>query len=307
MRVTQNMLSNTMLLNLNNSLTRMDRLQEMLSTGKKISKPSHDPIVAVRGMLYRTNLVENKQFRENTDAAISWLEQSETAISEGVQILMRMKELLTQAANDTNSQGEREKIMQEMVQLRDQLGAVANTSFSGKNIFSGTQITNSAYDQSAQDMRSSPDINNDEINIEVSQQIYVPVNVTPDELFGAQGNSIFTDLGKIDSAGNATSGIFQHLQQSDGTAIKNDLAVIQKHMDNFLKVQASVGSRMNRIELIQNRLDTQSYGTEKMLSDEEDADLARVIIDLQNNENVHRAALASGSKIIQPTLLDFLR
>jgi flagellar hook-associated protein 3 FlgL len=298
MRVTQNMLSNNMLYNLGSSLSRMERLQDMLATGKKVSKPSHDPIVATRGMLYRTNLSEIAQFRSNTDEAMNWLDQAESSIGEGANILTRVKELLTQAANDTNSNGEREKIAAEIRQLRDQLGSVANTTFAGKYIFSGTNILTPPYDKAAMDLTGS--INDNEINLEVSSNIKIPINVKPNDLFSVNGagNTVFADLTQV----------IDHLENGAPTSdIQSDLTTIQNHIDNFLKVQASAGSRMNRIELLQNRLDTQEFGTEKMLSDAEDADLAKVIIDLQNNENVHRAALAAGSRIIQPTLLDFLR
>ncbi|MED0681388.1 MULTISPECIES: flagellar hook-associated protein FlgL [Aneurinibacillus] len=301
MRITQNMLNNNMLYYLGNSWQRMERLQEMLSTGKKISKPSHDPIVASRGMLFRTNFSEIEQFRSNTDEAMSWLTQTESAVGEGIDILLRVKELLTQAANDTNGREERQKIATEIRQLRDQLGSVANTTFADKYIFNGTHTLTPPYDKTAEDLIS--DVNNSEIPLEVSTNVKIPINVQPDELFKTGGSTVFAVL----------KNVISHLDPSPTdppptTAdIQNDLEIIQSHIDNFLKVRASVGARMNRVELLQNRLGNQSFGTEKMISDGEDADLAKVIIDLQTNENVHRAALAAGSRLIQPSLLDFLR
>ncbi|WCN38133.1 flagellar hook-associated protein FlgL [Aneurinibacillus uraniidurans] len=298
MRITQNMLNSDMLYNLDSSLQRMDRLQEMLSTGKKVSKPSHDPIVASRSMLFRTNISENDQFRSNTDEATNWLDQAESTISQGNTILTRVKELVTQAANETNGPEERQKIGAEITQLRDQLGVLANTTFAGKYIFSGTEIETKAFDESAVPPDLSAAINSDAINIEVSTGIKIPINVPADELFkGTNSETTFDMLDKLITDLNSPT-----LQDMQG-----HLGKIQNHIENFLKVQASVGARTNRIELTQNRLDTQRDGTEKMLSDGEDADLAKVIMDLQNNENVHRAALSAGSRIIQPTLLDFLR
>jgi flagellar hook-associated protein 3 FlgL len=297
MRITQNMLNNTMLSNLNNSMTRMDRLQDMLATGKKVSKPSHNPIVAVQGMMYRTNLADNEQFKDNTNEASSWLQQTETSISEGVQILLRVKELLTQAANDTNSQGERQKIAEEVSQLKEQMGTVANTTFADRYIFSGTQVDKPAYDTSTGDLSAA--IDNNDITLYVSQTVSIPINVTAENIFGSQGGS--TSIFK------ALDSIVSDLNNSNTANIQGDLNTIQGYLDKFLQQEASVGARQNRIELMQNRLDSQHDGTEKMLSDAEDADMAKVIMDLQNEENVHRAALSAGSRIIQTTLLDFLR
>lgn len=94
---------------------------------------------------------------------------------------------------------------------------------------------------------------------------------------------------------------------ADGKQLTGYLDTIQNHIDNFLQVQSEIGARMNRLEIIQNRLETQSQSIEDMMSMNEDADPARVIIDLQNNEYVYRSALAAGARIIQPSLLDFLR
>lgn len=295
MRITQNMLNNNMLYNLGNSLGRMDRLQDMMSTGKKISKPSHDPMVAIRGMLFRTKLSENEQYRANTDEAVNWLDQAESSISEGGSILARIKDLITQAATDTNGVSEREKISAEVRQLREQLGTVANTTFAGKYIFSGTQILTPPYNGTNIDSG----INEDPINLEVSTNIQVQINVTAKEMFGEAPNSTFNMLDKVIS----------HLESDPAVTdkLKADLDEVQKHIDNLLKVRASVGGRTNRIELMQDRLETQHDGTEKMISDGEDADPARVIIDLMNNENVYRSALGAGARIIQPSLLDFLR
>ncbi|MED0670827.1 flagellar hook-associated protein FlgL [Aneurinibacillus aneurinilyticus] len=295
MRITQNMLNDNMLYNLGKGLSRMDRLQDMMSTGKKISKPSHDPMVAIRGMLFRTKLSENEQYRANTDEAANWLDQAESSIGEAGSILARIKDLITQAATDTNGVSEREKISAEVRQLREQLGTVANTTFAGKYIFSGTQTLTPPYNGTNIDSG----INEEPINLEVSTNIQVQINVTAKELFGEVPNSTFNMLDKVIS----------HLESDPAVTdeLKADLDEVQKHIDNLLKVRASVGGRTNRIELMQDRLDTQHDGTEKMISDGEDANLARVIMDLMNNENVYRSALGAGARIIQPSLLDFLR
>ncbi|GEN35043.1 MULTISPECIES: flagellar hook-associated protein FlgL [Aneurinibacillus] len=306
-RVTQNMLNNKMLHNLNKSLVRMERYQEMLSTGRKVNRPSDDPVAAIRSMLYRINIAENKQFRENTDEAINWLTQSESSVSEGVNILTRVKELLTQAANDTNSEGEREKIADEIKKLRDQLGAVANTTYVGKYIFNGEKTSIPPYDEASQDLKPASDLSFAEIQLEVSTGIKIPINVDASKIFINDDPNNDGDTSDSTTVFKALKDAIAHLEANDDANIRNDLKVIQGHIENFLTEQASIGARVNRIELIQNRLDTQNYGNEKMLSDNEDADLAQVIMDLQNNENIHRAALAAGSRIIQPTLLDFLR
>ena len=211
MRITQNMLNNSMLRNLNNSLTRMEKLQEMLSSGKKVSKPSDDPVAVARGMFYRTAMTENEQFQSNANKAVSELQTVESAVSEGKDVLLRIKELMTQASNDTMSVGDRQKIRDELIQLRDHLGSVANTTHAGVYLFSGTDTDNAPYgelDPALQQKYKDKDgkvpdgvdpsllpfasskgytnTNQQPILRELSQQIYLPVNVNGVKLFGQQ-------------------------------------------------------------------------------------------------------------------------
>ena len=78
-------------------------------------------------------------------------------------------------------------------------------------------------------------------------------------------------------------------------------------MDNILRVRFGIGARMNRLELTANRLDDDYVNFTKLMSKNEDVDMAEAIMNLQNEENVYRASLSAGAKVIQPSLVDFLR
>jgi flagellar hook-associated protein 3 FlgL len=82
-------------------------------------------------------------------------------------------------------------------------------------------------------------------------------------------------------------------------------------MDNHLNIlqaeRSEMGARYNRLEMIDNRLGKTEVMANKIISDNEDADMEKVITDLTIQESVHRAALSVGARIIQPTLMDFLR
>jgi len=89
--------------------------------------------------------------------------------------------------------------------------------------------------------------------------------------------------------------------------IQKSLGRIDNIMEQVLSVRAEIGAKTNRVELTQNKLSAQELTFTKLLSDNEDADMAEVIMNLQMEENVYRASLSAGAKIIQPTLVDFLR
>ncbi len=85
------------------------------------------------------------------------------------------------------------------------------------------------------------------------------------------------------------------------------LSKMDQHIDIFLKEQARVGAKQNRVEMMEDRIAQQEVTATKILSENEDVDMERVITELLTQESIHRAALSVGAKIIQPTLVDFLR
>jgi flagellar hook-associated protein 3 FlgL len=301
MRVTQGMLAENMLRNLSVSYARLGKYQDQLATGKKINRPSDDPVVAMKGMIYRTNLTEVEQYKRNFSEAYSWIENSDAALDQATQALQRIRELVVQASNDTYEASQRAAISEEIKQLTEHLASIANTKVEDKYIFNGTDTLKQPVDLS----QTPPVVskNTDEIKIELSKGIYIPVNVNPTKVFNydntAKGNGLFSDLEFLNNDLNDAT--------KSGKDISQYLSYIDQHINNLLNARAELGARMNRIELMEERVDQQEVIANRMLSDNEDADIERVIIDLKTQESVHRAALGVGARIIQPTLLDFLR
>lgn len=290
MRVTQSMLSNNMLRNLSQSYSRLGKYQDQLATGKKITRPSDDPVVAMKGMDYRTNLTEVEQFKRNLSEVYNWIENSDASMDKATQVLQRLRELTVQASNGTYEEGQRESIAEEVKELREHLANIANTQVAGKYIFNGANTSNAPFDK---DGKRITTIGGD-VNIEVSKGIKLAVNINPDEAFP---EALFTELSDFEKA----------LRDDNQAGINQYLGQLDTRMDNIVAARAELGARNNRVELIEARIDEQEVIANRILSDNEDADIERVITDLKTQESIHRAALGVGSRIIQPTLMDFLR
>jgi flagellar hook-associated protein 3 FlgL len=138
--------------------------------------------------------------------------------------------------------------------------------------------------------------NTQDFEVEVMKGIHVGVNIRPQNVFSAE---MFKDI----------SDFFKTLEAPDSTAenIKVFLNKFEGHLDNVTSERAELGARLNRVELIENRLGQQEIIAKQTMSENEDVDFEKVIIDLKTQESIHRAALAAGARIIQPTLMDFLR
>lgn len=298
MRVTQNMLNNNMIMNLNRSMKNMEKYQDQLATGRKINKPSDDPVIAVRGMYYRTSLLEIDQFKRNVSEAQNWMDLTDKSIMEAGDVLKRAKELLIQGANDTLGQPSRDAISKELSQLRDQLGTIANASIGGRYIFAGTETDQPPYAEGADGKRTFINENNAKIELELDKGINIPVNVNGTEIFSVPDRQ------------NGVFGLFDRMiedMDNGGKQASSQLGDLEEQIDVVLSVQASLGARSSRIDLISARLDSSETNLKTLMSKNEDADIAQVITELRNQENVHRAALGAGARIIQPSLLDFLR
>ena len=97
MRITNNMIVNSYLTSFNSALERQNKLQEQLSDGKLIHRASDDPVRAVRSLKYNTNLAENVQFDQNVKDATSWMETTDSAMTQLSSIMTRVRELVVSA------------------------------------------------------------------------------------------------------------------------------------------------------------------------------------------------------------------
>jgi flagellar hook-associated protein 3 FlgL len=285
------MLTSNFLRNLSSSYERLGKYQEQLETGKKINRPSDDPVVALMGMKYRTEVNHIEQYTRNLSTAYSWMDSSDDALSQATDVLQRIKELVTEASNDTYSDGDREDAEKEIEQLKHQLESIANTTVAGKYIFNGTATSEKPVDLAT----STFSQNQDAVKVKVSEGVEIQINTDTTNVFGEE---LFQDINDLQQA----------LQNGSSSQEVGDfLSKIQRHLDQVTAAQAELGARQNRVDMMKDRLDGQMVTAKKILSDNEDADMEKVITNLITQESVHRAALAAGARIIQPTLMDFLR
>ncbi len=449
MRITNSMMINNILTSLNKNRASLASLEEQKATGKKIQRPSDNPIVAARALKFRTNISEIKQYETNTNDALSWLSVTEQAIKNSTEITKRISELSVQGSSGGLTTKNRESMIEEIKQLRQQLVNEGNVSYAGRHVFTGYQTNKSLVYESADNtenflitehlegsqMETVKRVYGDEIHeasrirlgygtineatvpatipgytvIAMSStdtlssvppaanEAYAPglnevhfltdtgelifnqenVNATsppvlpgdpelipttfdfdyekdsfkkgdvrPDHYFDSTNlttgdvftvteeamtyqvsysqdmqvnvmgyDFITTDLVRdLDEIISATTSISYDESLSD--ELKQDLLTEQfssligkmdKHIQNNLNVTSLIGGKVNRLELTLNRLSENKLNFNDLLSENEDVDMAETLIKFSAQEVVYNIALSSSSKIIQPTLLDFMR
>ncbi|TXK80951.1 flagellar hook-associated protein FlgL [Paenibacillus sp. N3.4] len=296
LRVTQGMLNTQLLRNLNGNMTRMDKLQDQLSTGRKINKPSDDPVGISSSMRYRSELGVNDQYQRNVDATVSFLDYSDTTLGQMGQVMQRGRELAVEASNGTNPSESLNAIKTEIDQLYNQLTNIGNSQFNGKYVFNG-QITDKAPFPDPNDAANAV-TDNGEIKFEIGAGVQIAMNKTATDIFGKSGDKnnvfqIFKDLSVALSTGNSKE-------------IQDSIGKMDERMSIVLAARSDIGAKTNRIQLAEDRLKDIGINLQSLQSKTEDADMSIVITNLKMEENVYQASLSAGSKVIVPTLVDFL-
>ena len=169
-----------MLRNLSSSYERLGKYQDQLSTGKKVTKPSDDPVVAMKSISYRTNMEEVAQFKRNFSEAHNWIENSDSALDKTTLVMQRIRELTVQASNGTYEETQRGSIGEEVKQLKEELISLANTKVGNKYIFNGIDTTTKPVDPANPTAVRNPV---KDVGIELAKGIVMNVNVNPTRVF----------------------------------------------------------------------------------------------------------------------------
>lgn len=294
MRITQSMLSTNLLRNLNQSYGELDKHFNQLNTGKKFNRPSDDPVAAMKGINFRTELHQIEQFQRNTNEAHNWFDNTDAALDQINTGLGRLRYLAVQASNGTYGEAELQSIRAEVEQIELDLVDMVNTKVNDQYIFNGTKTDTSPLEDGAftDDFFSQQDI-----RIEVADGTMLEINVNGNEVFiNEEGEDLFTMIGR-----------FMDKLETGSQDIDDSIDELDTFINQTINARAGLGARMNRLELIENRLSQQEIVATSTLSENEDVNYAEAITNLITQESIHQAALSSGARILQPTLLDFLR
>jgi flagellar hook-associated protein 3 FlgL len=282
--------------------TKISASQNQVSTGKRITQPSDDPLGTQRAIDLRGALEGNSQYTNTVQDSSGWLQTADDAMSQITDVLHRVQELAVQGGSDTTSQTARNSLADEIDQLTEAVKQNANTSYQGAYVFSGTKTTTPPYMQGAVDTYQG---DGGTIARTIGPGISVQINQLASTFLGSGSGA---SDGKLL---NTLRDISAHLR-SGATADQNllrtsDLSNLDKNLDQVNQARSNAGAMMNRLDAAQSRLADVQVTTTKVLSDTEDADMATAILNYTQQSNALQAALKTGASLIQPSLLDFLR
>lgn len=295
-RVTNSMTTRTTLRDLNMSLGRLQERQADLSTGRVIRKVSDDPTAALDAMAIRNELRRADQRSRSLDDAQAWLQTADTALVSGLDMLTRVKELAVRASNIGASDPTGQFAMAtEIAGLRDELLAIANTRYLERPVFNGT-AEGAAYNSATGVYNGNSAV----VQREVAPGTVMPVNMTGEQVFGAQAGvdgDLFAVLDRLQTA----------IQASNPSAIAQEHANLDTATKRLASAAAEIGTRAGRIDNLRTRAAADELSMRERLSGLEDSDLAKSLLEVKASENSYQAALQAAARVLPVSLLDYLR
>jgi flagellar hook-associated protein 3 FlgL len=294
MRVTENIINRRVLRDINNSLQRLDRNYLELSSGKRLHFPSDDPVSLAVSLKLRNGLREMEQYKQNGENAISWLEATDAAFDELTKVMHRLKEIAVYGSNSVLPESAMNALADEVAELKNHVWQIANTRHENRYLFAGQQTKTPPYDGSFNYQGDDRPL-----LVEIGTGVVLEYSVPAPEVFGDFGGfgDFFTNLEELEN----------HLRNKEHDSVSADVGLLEQRLDQILVVRSAVGAKVNRLGRNIERLDIMNVNYSGLLSKNEDTDIAEAVMRLKMHEHVYEAALATGARILQTTLVNYLR
>jgi flagellar hook-associated protein 3 FlgL len=300
LRVTQQVIVNRVLDSLQKQQRDLLGLQEQLASGQRILTPSDNPIDARRAINTRAAIALNDQYLRNISTSASFLSVTETALMTVNENLQRARELVLQGASGTYNQDQLNSIAEEVNEIVEALLDTGNQQFTGRFVFAGNRTESLPFEATRN------------VDAEVTAVTYVGNSEEIDVATGRGSTIAINEPG--DKAFQDTQDIFQllidirdDLRAGDQTSLGDvRLLELDAGIQQTNQAVARVGATQNRVSRAEFALEDFALALDEQLSDNIDADFAEVIVDLNAQSNAYQAALDAASRVISPSLLDYL-
>ncbi len=304
MRITPNITANNSLYNIQSSRALLDSIQEKISSGKNFNRVSDDPVSANLLMGINDRYSGNEQFKSNISKANIWLNMTSTALDGMSKTMADIKTLVATVTNGSNNQNTLNDTAASLTLMRQQLADMGNTQLDDQYLFAGTATNTKPFDSDVviPPAVASPDLYNGNDNVNIVQ-----IDVSATENLNITGSSVLGD----NSGGNVN--ILWELDKLIAAIKVNDIPGIQAGAnqvelaaDQIQRAQVTAATRISRLEFMDKMLDNTKNTLQTVYSNVQNADYAKLAVELTQQKTAFEATLSSTAKITQMSLLDYL-
>ena len=296
MRITSETMVMRSLDRLQGRLSSYERSQSELATGRRILQPSDDPAGARRSMSLRAAMNAREQELRNVSDAKGWLHAADSQLQSALDRLSRAQELATRGASSSGPT-ERYALAGEVRQIAEEIAGIANARHLDRPLFGGFDDGPAVARDGAGDWQAFG--GGDAVMRRVSDSEQVRVNVTAAEWMGftGPGDDLLTTLDDL----------AQRLETGTPADISASLGDLKQAMSTVATRLADIGAATNRVEASGARADDLLLTLRSELSDVQDVDIAKGVMDLQTQQVAYEATLAAIGRALPPSLVAFLR
>ncbi len=275
----------------------LKRINEKITSGKNLNRPSDDPLSLIHSLALQNNLSQLEQYQRNMERGESWLNLTESALNEILKVVERAQEMAIQMANDTQSSETRGYAATEMGHLLDQAISIGNTRLGGSYIFAGYRTHRVPFSKAVVGGIETAQYEGD------SNDFKILIGKDEDLTVGKNGGTVLINSMIFDTLGR----LKQALENNDRTGLGQQIDQLKQVQQSINNEIADVGARISRLEGKKEVLVHLHLDLKERLSQVNDVDYARVIVDLRQKETAYQAALLSSTRIAELTILNYIR
>lgn len=322
-RMTTSMMAGTTLATIQRNFNRLADVNKQLSSGKRMNFASDDPASSVSSMRLRKELAATEQFKRNISDANSWLATSDAAMQSVADRYTEARTLLINSIDGALGDKSQGALAAQLRKIAESIMSQANSTYLGRTVFAGNSDKGLVFKtgQNADGDTLFLAAEKDEITAKtvdrrIDADTTVQANVDGNKLFGTgtikwDGNTLNTDNNP--SVMNLLIAAAQILESPAGPAGENRQKIesiqneLSRRFGQLQEAQSAVGSRHKQVLEAQNSVVFDLQQVKGQISDVEDIDIQKVTIDMSLASMAYQASLSSTQRVVQPTLLDYLR
>lgn len=287
-----------LLTSMNTLKQQQNTLIEQLSSGKRVNRPSDDPSVSALLAQVATSNTEDDAFLRNVSGVTSQLQTINSSLSSVLTNLTTAITLGTEGATGTMNSTNQQTLATQVQQIQQTILSVANLTYQGQYVFSGTATNTPAYTADATASSGVKYTGNDQVNqVEIAGNRSVAMNVPGDNIFSNQNGNVFQSLSDLATV----------LNNGDATAIQTATAAVRSAYDQVSSQSVFYGNAVNVLSSDQSFLNQQQTEYAQQQNTLEGADTATTITELVTSQTAYQATLSAVSKVMQTSLLDYLK
>ena len=324
MRITNASMVRSHLYDTQNNLTNMSKINQQISTGKVINTVSDDPHKAIKIMNINNEIKYTEKYNSNIDETVGWMNTTDGALESTGNLLNEIKETILKVGNGTYSQNEMKSLNADINEKIKQLADTLNSTYGGKYLFGGSSVDDAPITvienpdgtvklEFSKDKNGQTIPNTDDLKADISSGINIDYNISVGEILNIKdgnGNTVnlLDEINNLSTLMNdIANGDEQTAAKAKETLLDDTKGKIDTLFDHVVNERTSLGVRVSTAEKIKELNDEDILNIQDVLSKTQDTDVVEKFIELKSAEMIYQASIQVGAKLIQPTILDYIR